>query len=324
MIPKNYLHQANYIGIHKILCLFTLIVVATIAIASVVNPESSIIFSSLSFANMMVLGSIDDVSDKHTFGSNITYQVYLIDITQIDRSVAFPKPNANRQVGTIPMLAGQFMQYFESHDFPTYLGTGEKGDISSSGKNTFTIIMGGIRDKLMTFAEDHVGGKFIILFKEIESSQWEILGSVERPIILQTFEAKNDKDGRYVTYTFERNSVNQYHHYIGTIITAPACQHTADATSLTIKPGQSLYSIPNGVAATYAINTISGITATDKGRYITLEGIGTDKAATIPDGSSFILEDGATWTAKVGSSIIFQILDSSTLVEVSGTRIQTA
>ena len=52
--------------------------------------------------------------------------------------------------------------------------------------------------------------------------------------------------------------------------------------------------------------------------------MGTDKAATIADGTTFILEDGATWTAKAGSSITFRVLDPSTLIEVSGSRIQTA
>lgn len=306
----------------------SIIFIAVFAIGAILDPDSAGFcmkgLGGVSLANMMAIGSVGDVSDKHTFGKNLTYQVYLIDITQVDRTVAFPKPNANRQVGTIPMLAGQYMQYFEAHDFPTYLGTGEKGDISSSGKNAFTIIMGGIRDQLMTYAEDHIGGKFILLFKEIESTQWEIIGSVERPVILQSFEAKNDKDGRYVTYNFERESVIQYHHYIGTIITVPAGVHSADATNIVIKPEQSRYSIPDGTAATYAIISASGITATDKGRFITFEGAGTDKAATIPDGGAFVLEDGATWTAKAGSSITFQILDAGTLVEVSGTRIQTA
>lgn len=279
-------------------------------------------FGGVSTASMMAIGSVGDVSDKYTFGSNITYQVYLIDINQLDKSRAFPKPNAGRQISTLPMLDGEYMQYFESHDFPTYVGSGEKGDISSSGTNTFTIIMGGIRDKLLTFAEDHVGGKFIILFKEIESTQWEILGSDERPIILKSFEAKNDKDGRYVTYTFERSSVNQYNHYTGNIIVSPPAAHVAGATELAIKLGQDVYSIPNGSAATYALATVSGITASDKGRIITLKGAGTDKAATISDNTTFILEDGTTWTAKAGSSITFKVFDSSTLIEVS--RVQTA
>ena len=143
-------------------------------------------------------------------------------------------------------------------------------------------------------------------------------------MVLSSYESKNDKDGRYVTFTFKRTSIDQYYKYAGDIIRVPAAKHTADSTTLAISPQNNQYEIPNGSAATYAINAISGLTANDKGRYITLEGTGTDKAATIADGAAFTLEDGATWTAKAGSSITLRVMDPSTLVEVQGTRIQTA
>lgn len=282
------------------------------------------VFSGGSLASMMLIGDIEDVSDRDTHGSNITYQVYLVNVKQIDRTVLFPMPNANREVGSIPMLNGQFMKYFEAHDIPTYSATGEKGDITTSGENIFTIIMGGMRDQLMDFIEQHAGDKFVVLFKEIGTIQWYVLGSVDRPMILKSFEAKNDKDGRYVTFTFSRVSIDQYCKYVGNIVTAPATPHTADVTTLVITPQSNEYEIPDGSAAPYAISDVSGITATDKGRFITLRGSGGANSATIADGSAFILEDGATWTAKAGSSITFKVLDATTLVEVSGTRIQTA
>lgn len=281
-------------------------------------------FAGTSLAAMMVIGDVDDVSDRQTHGSNIAYKVYLIEISQVNPDVAFPKPNANREVSTIPMKDGQYMKYFDAHDVPTYTSTGEKGDITTSGENNFIIIMGGMRDQLLTYIEEHAGGKFIILFKEVGESQWYILGNYDRPMVLSSYEAKNDKDGRYVTFTFKRTSIDQYNKYVGDIVRVPAASHAADATTLTIKPANNRYSIPDGSAATYAIGTVSGLTANDKGRYITLEGTGTSKAATIAESSSFILEDGATWTAKAGSSITFRVLDSSTLIEVPGSRVQTA
>jgi hypothetical protein len=307
------------------LCI-ALIAVAVCAIACIMDPSAinGGVFGGVSLANMMLIGNVEDVSDRDTHGSNITYQVYLINVKQVDRTVQFPMPNTNREVGSIPMQSGQHMKYFEAHDIPTYSSTGEKGDITTSGENIFTIIMGGMRDQLLTFIEEHAGDKFIVLFKEIGTTQWFILGSVDRPMILKSFEAKNDKDGRYVTFTFSRVSIDQYCKYAGNIVTAPATIHTADATTLTISPASNEYEIPDGTAATYAINAVGGITATDKGRFITLRGSGAANAATIADGTSFILEDGATWTARAGSSITFRILDASTLVEVSGTRIQTA
>mgnify|MGYP000003615971 FL=1 len=281
-------------------------------------------FGSTSLAAMMIIGDVSDVSGRQTHGSNIAYKVYLIELSQINPDVKFPQKNANREVGTIPMKTGEYMKYFEAHDIPTYTATGEKGDITTSGENNFVIIMGGMRDQLLNFIEDHAGGKFIVLFKEVGEEQWYIIGEYDRPMILQSFEAKNDKDGRYVTFTFKRTSIDQYCKYTGVIVRTPAAKHAASATTLTVKPESNRYEIPDGTAATYAISAVSGITANDKGRYITLEGTGTDKAATIADGTSFVLEDGATWTARAGSAITFRIMDTATLVEVPGTRIQTA
>lgn len=310
---------------------FFLSLVTVFALAFVVSmildPTSTLGISGFSGSiamGMLAIGDVDDVSDRDTHGSNIGYKVYLIDINQVNPDVAFPQPNANREIGTIPMLAGQYMQYFQAHDIPTYTSTGEKGDITTSGENNFIAIMGGMRDQLLNFIEQHAGGKFIILFKEVGSAQWYILGNYDRPMILSSFEGKNDKDGRYITFTFKRTSIDQYYKYVGDIVRVPATQHTAGTTALTISSTSNRYSIPNGAAATYAISTVSGLTANDKGRHITLVGTGTDKPATIADGNSFVLEDGATWTARAGSSITFLVMDSSTLVEVNGSRIQTA
>lgn len=305
-----------------LLCSLLLAIVCLINIF--IEPGSAFDLG-MSLASMMVIGDIKDVSDRQTHGSNIAYQVYLIPVEQIDTTKQFPKPNTSREVAQIPMKSGEYMRYFEAHDIPTFTGSGEKGDITTSGTNTFIIIMGGMREQLLNFQEEYAGGKFVILFHEIGETDWYIIGSVDRPMIFSSFENKNDKDGRYVTFTFTRTSIDQYYKYTGTIVKSEPATHSAGTTALAIKSGVDTYKIPAGTSATYAISTVSGITAFDKGRYITLEGTATDeKAATIADSTSFVLEDGATWTAKAGSRITFRVFDSQTLVEVSGSRVQTA
>ena len=280
--------------------------------------------SVISLASMAIIGNVADVSDRQTHGSNIAYKIWLVELSQVNPDVAFPSPNANREVGTIPMLTGEYMHYFEAHDVPTFTSNGEKGDITTSGTNTFIAVMGGMRDKLLDYIEQHAGGKFIIIFKEVGDAQYYILGNYDRPMVLSSYEAKNDKDGRYVTFTFTRTSIDQYCKYAGTIVKAPAATHTAGSTTLAVQSGQDRYTIPDGSSATYAIAAVSGLTANDKGRYITLIGSGATKAATVADNTVFVLEDGATWTAKAGSQITFRVLDASTLIEVPGSRVQTA
>lgn len=305
--------------------LFCSLLLAIVCLINIFIEPGSAFDLGISLASMMVIGDIKDVSDRQTHGSNIAYQVYLIPVEQIDTTKQFPKPNTSREVAQIPMKSGEYMRYFEAHDIPTFTGSGEKGDITTSGTNTFIIIMGGMRENLLSFQEEYAGGKFIILFHEIGETDWYIIGSVDRPMIFSSFENKNDKDGRYVTFTFTRTSIDQYYKYTGTIVKSEPATHSEGTTALAIKSGVDTYKIPAGSSATYAISTVSGITASDKGRYITLEGTATDeKAATIADSTSFVLEDGATWTAKAGSRITFRVFDSQTLVEVSGSRVQTA
>ena len=145
---------ARNMQVRFFLSLMTL-VAFTFVIGMLLDPVSSSFcltgFAGTSFAAMMVIGDVGDVSDRQTHGSNIAYKAYLIEISQINPDVAFPKPNSNREVGTLPMKAGQYMKYFEAHDIPTYTSTGEKGDITTSGENNFVMIMGGMRDQLLTF-----------------------------------------------------------------------------------------------------------------------------------------------------------------------------
>ena len=276
--------------------------------------------SGLSLASMAILGHVDDVSDRDTHGSDISYIVYLVALDQIDRTKEFPQPNVNREVAPIPLKPNEIPHYFEAHDIPTFTGTTEKGDITTTGENQFVIIMGGARVNLYNFIEEYSGGKFIIFFKHIKKKEWFVIGELERPIILSNTETKDDKDGRYTTFTFKRSSVDLPLVYTGNPAVTAATALATDATDVAITAGSNTYTIPNGTSAAAAIASVSGLSKSDKGRYLTFIGAGTDKAATIADGSTFILEEGATWTAKTGASITFRVLDTTTLVEVSRTE----
>lgn len=277
--------------------------------------------SVVSFASMGVIGNIDDVSDRDTHGSAISYIVYLVALDQIDRTKPFPQPNAQREVPPIPLKPGEVPHYFEAHDIPTMTATTEKGDITTSGENNFVITMGGSRVPLYNFIEEYSGGKFILIFKHVKEKEWYILGELERPIILANTEAKDDKDGRYATFTFKRNSVDLPLLYTGNPAVVAAGEVAAGSTTITIKANANTYKIANGTTGAAAIASVSGLSKSDKGRYITLVGAGTDKPATIADGTTFVLEDGATWTAKEGASITLRVLDTTTLVEVSRTEV---
>ena len=318
--PMKGLNYANRQARKMFMATFAIFGVLMLLAALIDHSIGAAAGSGVTFASMALLGHLDDVSDRDTHGSDISYIVYLVALDQIDRTKEFPQPNANREVAPIPLKPNEIPHYFEAHDIPTFTGTTEKGDITTTGENQFVIIMGGARVNLYNFIEEYSGGKFIIFFKHVKKKEWYILGELERPVILSNTETKDDKDGRYTTFTFKRSSVDLPLVYTGNPAITAATAIAAGATAIAITAGSNTYTIPNGTSSAAAIATVSGLSKSDKGRYITLVGAGTDKAATIADGSTFVLEEGATWTAKTGASITFRVLDTTTLVEVSRTE----
>lgn len=318
--PMKGFNYANRQARNMFMATFAIFGVLMLLAALIDHSLGAAAGSGVTLASMALLGHLDDVSDRDTHGSDISYIVYLVALDQIDRTKEFPQPNANREVAPIPLKPNEIPHYFEAHDIPTFTGTTEKGDITTTGENQFVIIMGGARVNLYNFIEEYSGGKFIIFFKHIKKKEWYILGELERPVILSNTETKDDKDGRYTTFTFKRSSVDLPLVYTGNPAVTAATAIAAGATAIAITAGSNTYTIPNGTSAAAAIATVSGLSKSDKGRYITLIGAGTDKAATIADGSTFVLEEGATWTAKTGASITFRVLDTTTLVEVSRTE----
>lgn len=268
---------------------------------------------------MCAMVSINDVGDRDTSGNAIGYKVWLIPVSDIDDTLPFPTVNVNREVTTIPMKSGKFMHYFEAHTIPTFLsnGTKEANAVTMNGTNTFTIIMGGNRAELLNFIEEYAGTKFVIIYQECESGIMQGIGNPCKPVILSTYENKNDADSRSVTFTFTQLSIQQPWTYIGDIIRQNPVTLVVGATTLAIVAGNNRYVVPNGTSATYAIDAVSGLAAADIGRIITLIGDGTANAATVADGSPFLLVDGATWTASKTKELYMKVFDANTLIEVS-------
>ena len=61
---------------------------------------------------MLKMVNIGRVGDRVTAGSQIHYKLYLVHESQVDRSKPFPKPNASREIGSIPLLEGQYWHCF--------------------------------------------------------------------------------------------------------------------------------------------------------------------------------------------------------------------
>lgn len=323
----KYVNQKAMARRYRLLSRFLMVIgivfMAVSVYGAVIEPhhaiENILVTSGTGTFAMCAMVSITDVPDREVAGSAIGDKIYPIPIQDIDDNVPFPTVNENREVTTIPMKAGKFMHSFSTQSVPTFISSGTKdaGAIVANGTNTFTAVMGGTRDELKNFVEDYFGLKFVIIFKHCESGKMYGIGNACKGVVFSGYEYKDDADGRYLTMTFTQVTIQLPWTYIGAIVQQDPATNAADSTTLAVVTGNNRYIIPDGTAATYAINAVSGITAADVGRVITLIGDGEANAATVPDGGPFLLVDGATWTASKGSQLNLRVFDANTLIEVN-------
>lgn len=274
------------------------------------------------YATMALIGSIDATSDKDSAGAQIVMRVWLIERDQLNNSIPFPKANASREISSIPMKNGEYMHYIECIDgSQADKSSGAKDDITTVVTNIFSLIMGGNKPQMLNFIENKAGSAFIIIYQMADDGDYYILGNNLKPLYLKGFERTNDKANRSISLNFENQSLNQPYKYTGVIIEEPAAKLVADATTLAINTARQYEtSGANTVATTVAL--LSGINGSDIGRTIEVVGGGGANASIVSSTTDIVLKDDENWVANVGSKIVFRILDTSTIVEMS--RIQTS
>lgn len=277
--------------------------------------------SGVTYSVMAAVGNIGRVTDRETSGAQIVSKIWLIALDQVDDTVQFPRPNANGEVGTIPLKAGEYMHYFEAiDDSLDDKSTGSKGDITTAVTNTFTFIMGGYRRALQKFMEEHPGDRFILIYQMASDAQHYVAGNELKPMILKAFDRTNNKESRSVSFTFENNSFLQPQKYTGAIVKEAPAAIAADATALAFTAASQYTTGINTVATTIA--TISGLAAADEGRIVEILGGGGVNPTHIDSIAAIVLKNDEEWIGNAGSRLTLKVLDSATLVEVS--RIQTA
>lgn len=303
-------------------CTFSILMLLTVAILQAHGVDLMSASGICAAGTMALIGNVEATSDKDSAGAQIVSKIWLIHTKQIDPDVAFPLA-ADGKLGTIPLLAGEVMHYFESIiDSQEDKSDGTKGDVTTEVKNTFSFILGGDNPKLRMFLEEMAGERFIIIYRMAPDRKYYVLGNDLKPMKLQSFNRSNNKTQRSVTLTFENTSFVQPLEYVGAIVTQEPSAIAADAVSLAVTGNASEYKTSSANTKETVINAFTGIAAADVGRTITIKGGGGAFPTKIASIASIILRDDQEWIGNAGSSIVLKIFDTTTLVEES--RVQTA
>lgn len=270
---------------------------------------------------MATIGNLGATSDRDSSGAQICMRIWLVHRQQLDPNVAFPLPDADGCVGTISLLTGEVMHYFEAiNDSMEDKSSGTKGDVTTEVKNSFSFIVGGNKKKAIQFMEEFAGEGFIIIYQMADDRKFYILGTELKPMFLQAFERTNNKSQRSVQFTFENTSFLQVKEYTGSIIKAPDVILAANASSIAFTAADNYKTGPNTAAT--VISAFSGLSKGDVGRVITITGGGGAFPSTIESSTNILLKDDESWNATSGSRITLKVFDTTTLVEIS--RVQRA
>jgi len=271
-------------------------------------------------APMASVGNVKAVRDELTQGNCFSINVWLIAVGQVDQDKVFPTPNINREMATIPIKRGEIMHQFQAiGDSIKENSKGERGEITTEVINSLELVMGGAGFQLYKFIEEHAGDRFIVIYQDCEKRIRHIAGTCLRPMILKSFIRKMDQEVTAITFRFENIALSLPKIYVGAIVKQDPEQVLVDSLTLNLVRGKEQYRFPENTSFTNLIS-VTGITPDMYGAHIELLGGSTSYPTKITSGDEFILVDSLPWYSSFGFSIIFRILDSNTLVEVTGSR----
>jgi len=267
--------------------------------------------------SMASIGNLKEVPQARIAANQISYNVWLIHVDQVEESLSFPSPNINREMATIPLKIGERMHRFQAvADTIKEQSTGERGEITTEVVNSLELVMGGDMPQLYNFMELYSGAPFIIVFQDSEEIVRYIAGTRLWPMILKSSIRKRDDEMTGITFRFENIAISLPKIYVGAIIDQDPVDVPADAISINLTRGRDQYLIPENTSEV-SIVSVTGIDSDMYGKCIEVLGGSSSYPSTISGNDEFKLVNSTAWKSLSGNSIIFRILDANTMVEVA-------
>lgn len=317
----------NTAHIIRFLLFAILVSIGTVAMA---QPEWVDILGTIGGGIALAIVPVADIarsSNEERSPNQIKNRLWYIAADQVDTSVNFPTPNAQRKIGSIPLLSGQYWHYFDIiKDSANPKTTVNNTDFAYELLNNIEFYLGGNSVELLNLIEDGMGQDFFLVYENCGTGEKWLLGTNCKPMTLEDAEEFSQESLTGWRVMFDRTSSKLKYIYTGTLPTISPTLIAADATDV-VFDGSEQYKFSSNTVAT-AFLDLTGLTSADVGSRFDLLGADApaSDATTIAAGGNFLLYDGTIWTANTGSKITFEVFKDGAatykFIEV-GTRIQT-
>lgn len=240
----------------------------------------------------------------------LSYRLYIADIDDADVE-NWPKAN-NATMSTCPLKSGKVFKYLEVKT-GSLKPSAAPGESPYGGKLTIEAIVEGISKNTLSWLYENVGKNVILIWVRCQDGAKFIGGSPCSGGLQIKYSTIGSQDGGVngIALTFEGGECpDPILFYEGEIPQEAATALTVDDGSVTVGAG-SRYILTDNAAAT-ALTAIAGVTDADLGRQIEFEGAGVSYPTSIANSATFILSNGVSFSAAVGSRIIFLVGKSGT------------
>ena len=255
----------------------------------------------LNFGN--IAGNPDN---EYKVGKRVKFRLWFIEQEQVDID-NFPD-STGRDLGNIPLIAGQYWHYIDTvYDSVVPKSSGKMGDVAATITNELQFILGGNGDDIFNLLEQGVGRGFYVVWQVCATGDLFIGGNACKPLILTNFDWASDKDKTGATVTFTQECGKLWQTYTGNTPTLAASVVAANATTIALTSNPQ-YQLTDGTAAAAALTAFTGTGDSDVGRVVTILGSGGNHPSTLSNSATeFLLVGGTQWVALAGSQITFKI-----------------
>lgn len=249
--------------------------------------------------------------NQHSKSSTLKFRIYLALLMDVLID-SFPKA-VNATISTNVLQPGKYFRYLDVVA-KNLKPNAKAGESPYEGKLTLTPLIEGISKQSLAWVYANIGKEVVVVWERCSDGQKFLGGSPCSDGLTIKLDSIGAIDGGIdgISLIFEGKECAEPFVFYDTdiVMEDPAIVELAAGTSFAISTKYQ-YTMTDNAAAKSLLD-ITGVTVGDVGRTIELVGAGVNHPTLIETSDVFILNAGLSFSAKVGSTISFQITKTAT------------
>ena len=255
---------------------------------------------------MSILKDLPKDNNSVSKATKMKFRLFLAEITDVDID-NFPKP-VNATISTNVLKAGKVYRFLDVKT-TNMKPNAQPGDSPFEGKLVLTPVIEGVSKASLSWIYEYQGKEVIVIWERCSDGQRFIGGSPCSDGLTIKYTSIGDQDGGIagIALSLEGQPCPEPFLFYDGPIPVEAPTNVVVANGEFALGAKASYLMTDNSADT-DLTDITGVTSADVDRVIELIGAGVNHPTQIEASSTFILQNGISFSAAVGNAIYFQIV----------------